>query len=44
MAKKQAKKKAPPALEHLRAPYGKKQVQNLRDHVNFHQDLMSVQL
>ena len=43
MAKKQAKKKAPPALEHLRAPYGKKQVQHLRDHISFHQRFLDAQ-
>ena len=43
MAKKQVKKKAPPALEHLRAPYGKKQVQHLRDHISFHQRFLDAQ-
>ena len=43
MAKKHVKKKAPPALEHLRAPYGKKQVQHLRDHINFHQRFLDAQ-
>ena len=41
MAKKQAKKKAPPALEHLRAPYGRKQ--DLRDHISFHQRFLDAQ-
>ena len=43
MAKKHVKKKAPPALEHLRAPYGKKQVQHLRDHISFHQRFLDAQ-
>ena len=43
MAKKQQKKKAPPPQEHLRAPYGEKQVQHLRDHDNFHQRFLDAQ-
>ena len=43
MAKKQQKKKAPPPQEHLRAPYGRKQVQHLRDHISFHQRFLGAQ-
>ena len=43
MAKKQVKKKAPPPQEHLRAPYGKKLVQHLRDHISFHQRFLDAQ-
>ena len=43
MAKKQQKKKALQPQEHLRAPYGRKQVQHLRDHISFHQRFLDAQ-
>ena len=46
MGKKHAKhqkKRAAPALEHLRAPYGKKQVTQLRDNIIFHERFLDAQ-
>ena len=43
MVKKQPKKKAPPVMGHLRAPYGKKQVKGLRENMDFHQRFLDAQ-
>ena len=43
MAKAKKKKKANPGFGALRAPYGKKQVKQLREHMDFHQRFLDAQ-